>query len=249
VHEAICADGDHPACVECVTPCAVCNRSICNEHASLTASGAPLGERRLCKECLRVCEGGAGETVGADEVIQCASCEKYVCEHHGSICVEDGARHCREHMLKLRREPNKLVCREHGAICHVDRGAYRVAETQECPVCAKVTCRIHLAACGWCGRTVCLHDVSGAQSRCRTCLHLRDRAELPAGVIDAVAAALPGRTAPKRWKSARDAVHTIVEVDLGWTRRAVLLVRHGDSVATVGRTHSVLNSKKLDRSA
>ena len=248
-HEATCIEGDHVACTECIAPCAVCRRPVCNEHATLTDASAPLGERRLCKDCVRVCEGGASEVLGSDEVTSCPTCDKQVCEHHSVPCAEDGAEHCRDHMLKLRREHGKLICPEHGATCHVDRGTYRARETQECPVCAKAACRLHLTTCGWCGRTVCLHDITGGAGRCRTCLQLRASAELPPNIADAVAAVLPARSSSKRWKMARDAGHTIVEVDLGWTRRVVLLVRHGETVATVGRTHSALNSKKLDRSA
>lgn len=248
-HEATCTDGDHAACAACVAPCAICSRFVCTEHAILTEASAPRGARRLCTECVRTCAGGTSELVGADEVARCATCDEYVCEHHSVPCIEDGAEHCREHMLKLRREPGKLVCREHGAICHVDHGAYRIRETQECPVCGKMACKLHHATCGWCGRSVCVHDIHGTAGRCRTCLQLRVSEELSASIVDAVVAALQLRSASARWKTARDAVHTVVEVELGWTRRVVLLVRHGDTVATVGRTHSALKSRKLDRSA
>jgi hypothetical protein len=64
--------------------------------------------------------------------------------------------------------------------------------------------------------------------------------------VAAAATLLGHRPTPKRWKLARDLSHTIVELDLGWTRRLVFAVRHGDNVATKGRTHSAIGSKKLD---
>ena len=308
-HEATCADGEHPACSECVSPCALCGRSVCTEHATTTSASTPRGERRLCAACVRLCEGGKSEPVGADEVTRCASCEKYVCEQHRSTCavdqhvhcskhlrrtdgsrrlvcdahrehcafepnavfafdevascsacerhvcakhshacVEDGRLYCDHDVMLLRGQAGKFVCREHGSICHVDQGAYRIGDTVECPVCAKPTCKAHLRNCESCGRAVCVADLRNAnipQKKCITCSQLRETAEPEDHVIDAVAATVGGRQRPKRWRTARDATHTVVELDLGWTRRIVLAVRHGDNVADAGRRRSAMGSKKL----
>ena len=307
-HEVICAEGDHPACSECVTACAICGRTVCDDHATLTSASAPHGQRRVCRECVRLCEGGTSEPVGTDEATRCTSCEKYVCANHRSICavdqsvhcskhlrrtdtsrrlvcethctecasepganfasdevaactscgrqvcskhshpcVEDGRLYCDKDVLMLRREPGKFVCRAHSAICHVDQSAFRIGETADCPVCAKATCNAHLRNCSLCGRAVCVSDLNVAHGRCSTCTQLRDVAEPPDAVIDAVASALRDGHKPKRWRTARDATHTVVEVDLGWTRRAVLAVRHGENVASSGRAHSAIGSKKLNQ--
>ena len=306
-HEATCSEGNHPACSECVIGCAICGRSVCNEHATMTAMSAPRGQRRLCGACLTECEGGRTEHVGIDEVTRCTRCAKSVCEHHRSTCavdqsvqcsthlrrtdasrrlvceahrgecafepgaifasdevvactacgehactrhshacVEDGQHYCDKHAVVLRTEPGKFACRAHSTICHVDQSAYRLGATAECPICTKPTCKAHLHVCEWCGRAICVSDMNAMQSRCGTCATLRDVAEPPDRVVDAVASALESRTTPKRWRVARDATHTVVEVDLGWTRRAVFAVRHGDNVASVGRTHSAIRSKELN---
>lgn len=305
-HEETCAEGSHVACSDCVTPCALCGRTFCDDHATLSSASAPRGQRRLCRECVRLCEGGTGEPVGADEVTRCSSCEKYVCEHHRSVCTVDQSVHCSNHLrrtdssrrlvcethseecafdpgavfasdevgactscgrkacsshshpciedgrlfcekdaLMLRNAPGKYVCRTHGTICHVDQGVYRLGETADCPVCARATCRSHLRTCNSCGRKVCVKDLDVAQSRCGTCAQLRDVAEPADALIDAVVTALGAPHTRKKWRTARDATHTLVEVDLGWTRRAVLAVRHGDNVADAGRTHSAVGSRDL----
>ena len=305
-HESTCAEGGHPACSECVIECEICGRAVCEEHSTLTAMSAPRGQRRLCEQCVRSCEGGRTEHVGVDEVTRCTSCGKSVCENHRSTCavdqsvhcsthlrrtdasrrlvcekhrdecafepgavfasdeiapcascgkevcgqhshtcVEDGRRYCDTDSLMLRNEPGKFVCRVHGAICHVDQAAYRLGQTGECPVCARETCRAHLRTCGWCGRMVCITDMNTPHNRCSTCTQLREVTQPPETLIRAVALALDERPTPKHWRTARDATHTVVELDLGWTRRVVLAVRHGDNVASVGRTHSAVTSKTM----
>lgn len=306
-HESTCSEGEHLACSECVQPCAICGREICEEHATLTALSAPRGQRRLCGNCVQPCEGGRTEHVGIDEVARCVTCMKYVCEHHRSTCavdqsvhcsthlrrtdasrrlvcethrgecafepgavfasdevaacascgtqgcsshshtcVEDGQRYCDKHALMLRTEPGRFVCRTHSAICHVDQAAHRLGQTTDCPVCARGTCKSHLQTCSWCGRMVCVSDMNAAHGRCGTCAQLRDVAEPSDNLVTAAANALGDRPTPKRWRTARDATHTVLELDLGWTRRVVLAVRHGDNVASSGLTHSAIGAKKLN---
>ncbi|HEX6533586.1 MAG TPA: hypothetical protein VF041_03260 [Gemmatimonadaceae bacterium] len=52
-----------------------------------------------------------------------------------------------------------------------------------------------------------------------------------------------GDTLPTRWRLSRDATHTVVELDLGWTRRLVFTVRHGDARAETVVRHSVLGGR------
>jgi hypothetical protein len=160
--------------------------------------------------------------------------------------VEDGRLYCEKDALPLRNTPGKFVCRAHAAICHIDQAAYRVGDTGDCPVCAKGTCKTHLRVCSSCGRAVCLTDVSAARGRCSTCDQLRDIADPADALVNAVALALKDGPRPKHWRAARDATHTIVEVDLGWTRRAVVVVRHGENVASAGQLHSALGTRKLN---
>lgn len=305
-HEARCAEGGHTACCTCVTPCAACNRGVCDEHAMMSSSSSPRGPRRLCMQCLEYCEGGTNERVGIDEVAQCSSCEKYVCEHHRStcavdhqvhcskhlrrtdgsrrlvceihraecaldpgsihgsdevgacaacgrvacdrhshVCVEDGQRYCDKDAVMLRKEPGVFACRNHHSICHVDQGAFRLGQTSDCPICRKTACKAHVRNCGWCGRDVCITDVDAGSGRCRTCRALRQTAEPTDNVLTAAAGLLGGRSNPKRWKVARDGAHTVVEVDLGWTRHVVFVVPHGDTVASGGRSHSAVGSRGL----
>jgi hypothetical protein len=161
--------------------------------------------------------------------------------------VEDGQRYCEQDVAMLRNEPGTFACRTHHSICHVDQGAYRVGQTVECPVCGRSACKAHVRSCNWCGRAVCVRDLSAANGRCSTCMALRETDDPTDQLISAAAGLLGSRTAPKRWKVARDGGDTVVEVDLGWTRRVVFTVRHGDNVASGGRTHSVVRSRGIGR--
>jgi hypothetical protein len=144
----------------------------------------------------------------------------------------------------LRNEPERFACHDHAKVCHVDRAAYRVGQASRCPVCAKWACHTHRRDCSWCGRSVCIRDFSGRLGRCLTCARLTATAEPPDNVI-AAAAALVKAAAPKQWKTARDADHTVVEMTLGFKRRLVFTVRHGDNVPCEARSHSMVGSKAL----
>ena len=87
------------------------------------------------------------------------------------------------------------------------------------------------------------------KSNCLTCTQLKEITEPSDALVAAVTTALGGEQRPSRWKTARDATHTIVEVHLGWTRRVVIAIRHSDNVAEIGKTHSAVGSKKFRRSA
>src|SRR5207302_2049828 len=64
-HEGVCAEDGHAACATCLEPCGSCGRVVCNRHAEQSHADAPKGRRRLCTACLRTCEGGSRERVGA----------------------------------------------------------------------------------------------------------------------------------------------------------------------------------------
>ena len=242
--------------VDEVTRCTTCGKSVCENHRSTCAIDESVhcsthlrrtdrSRRLVCEAHRDECDFEPDAVFASDEVGACAACERRACGQHAHTCVEDGRRYCDKDSVMLRNEPGRFICRAHAAICHVDQGAYRVGETVECPVCARGTCKAHLRTCGWCGRSVCVSDMNVAHSRCTTCAQVREVAQPPDNLVRAVALSLEDRGTPKHWRIARDASHTIVELDLGWTRRVVLAVRHGDNVASAGRTHSAMTSKTL----
>ena len=245
-HEGVCAEDGHTACSACLAPCGSCGRVVCNRHAEQSGADAPKGSRRLCSVCVRYCEGGSNEPVGVDEVTQCASCGKSVCTAHQAACVVDGQVHCSQH---LRRTDNsrRLVCRQHRAGCVEEAMAlFASDEVEQCPVCGKDACAQHRATCGYCGRHVCTADLEQPSRRCATCAQLATIAEPPEHVV-AAARAVTGAGAPRAsraWRIARDKSHLVVELDLGFRRKAVFTVRHGDKVPDSVVRHSLLGAKR-----
>jgi hypothetical protein len=49
----------------------------------------------------------------------------------------------------------------------------------------------------------------------------------------------------KEWKAARDATATVVELGLGWGRRLVFSVRHGEARPEAGRFHGLLMARSI----
>ncbi len=147
-HEGVCADGEHPACSACLEACGSCGRIICNAHAEQSRADAPKGSRRLCKACLRYCEGGTNEPVGVDEVAQCASCGRSVCTAHQALCAVDEQIQCSRH-LRRADGSGRLVCEQHRATCVAEPEAvFASDEVSACPVCGKTACAAHQGACG-----------------------------------------------------------------------------------------------------
>ena len=248
-HEGVCTETDHSACSACLEACGSCGRLVCNRHAQQSRPDAPKGSRRLCTACVRYCEGGTNEPVGVDEVTQCASCSKSVCTAHQAVCVVDGQVHCSRHLHRTDAS-RRLVCGEHRAACGEEPAAIFAAdEVEACPVCGKDACAQHRAACGNCGRQVCTTDLAqqSPPRRCATCTQLAAIADPPQEVVTA-ARGLTGRSgAPKAsraWRIARDRSHVVVELDLGWRRRTVFTLRHGDTVPESVVTHSLAGSKR-----
>lgn len=119
-------------------------------------------------------------------------------------------------------------------------------EVEQCPVCGKDACAQHRVACGYCGRHVCTGDLERASRRCGTCAHLAVVAEPPEQVMTA-ARAVTGAGGPKSsraWRMARDRSHLVVELDLGFRRKAVFTMRHGDKLPDSVVRHSLLGSKR-----
>src|SRR5206468_12393674 len=139
-HEAMCAEGEHLACADCVAPCGLCGRVVCAAHATMTLETTPHGARRLCGDCACVCEGGKREAVGRDEVAPCSSCENDVCEHHRSICAVDQRVHCSKH-LRRTDGSRRLVCAEHRDECAFEPGAILASDEMEsCTSCGRAAC-------------------------------------------------------------------------------------------------------------
>lgn len=146
-HEGACAEDGHTACSACLAPCASCGRVVCNRHAERTHADAPKGSRRVCAACLRYCEGGTNEPVGADEVTQCASCGKSVCTTHQDVCVVDEQVHCSQHLRRTDKS-RRLVCGRHRAGCALEPVAiFASDEVGACASCGKVVCTEHSAEC------------------------------------------------------------------------------------------------------
>ena len=246
-HEGTCAEGDHSACSACLEACGSCGRVVCNRHAQQSRPDAPKGSRRLCTACVRYCEGGTNEPVGVDEVTQCASCSKSVCTAHQAVCVVDGQVHCSRHLHRTDAS-RRLVCGEHRASCAEEPGAiFASDEVKGCPVCGKDICAQHRAACAYCGRQVCTADVDQQSRRCATCAQLAAVADPPEEVVTAARAATGGASKVSRaWRIARDRTHLVVELDLGWRRRTVFTLRHGESVPESVVTHSLVGSKRRE---
>jgi hypothetical protein len=100
---------------------------------------------------------------------------------------------------------------------------------------------------------VCTADLgkveAGRLRRCSTCARLAVDGDAPAEVISAAyRAAGEERRASRRSRIARDHSHSIVELDLGLSRKTVVVLRHGegegDLVAESVVRHSLLGSKR-----
>src|SRR6267378_240058 len=215
--------------------------------ATDTQSGAdaPKGSRRLCTQCLKYCEGGTNEPVGVDEVTECVTCGKSVCTAHQAVCAVDGQVHCSQHLRRTDKS-RRLVCARHRAGCAEEAMAFFASdEVEECPVCGKGACAEHRTACGYCGRQVCTADLPRQSRRCATCAQLAAVADPPDDVVTAARAVAGVGPKPSRaWRVARDRRHIVVEIDLGFSRKAVFTLRHGTAVPESVVKHSLLGSKR-----
>lgn len=257
-----------PDCVRCceggtgeivgpdeVTRCASCDRVVCTRHQTTCAIDGHVhcsrhmrrtdrSRRLVCEHDRATCSHEPNAVLASDEVVSCASCGDVVCTIHSGECVEDGQRHCTTHLVTL-RDRGGFGCKRHYSTCHVDGVTFSLAGTVECPVCGKPACRQHTGSCPSCGRDVCTADINRAATQpCRTCQQFTDSESLDGLLIQAVSHALGDGVRPRSWRIARDATHRIIELDLGWTRRVVVSVRHGSERPEVVMRHSLLGSKR-----
>jgi hypothetical protein len=186
----------------------------------------------------------ANAVLAADEVFTCTTCRGATCATHSGKCVGDDAVHCLAHLVEVRDVKGAFACEAHRTVCHVDGGIFSMAGTAPCPACGRSHCKAHRRKCPNCGRGVCTRDVGpSGDGLCATCLKLSDEADIPDEILAAVAKARGGSDAKvNRWRSARDARHVVVELDLGWTRRLVLAIPHGGGRAESAVSHSLFGS-------
>jgi hypothetical protein len=243
-HEGTCAEGAHPACASCLASCAHCGREVCASHATASADDAPLGSRRLCARCVVYCEGRRSEPVGRDEAVECATCDRFVCEKHQATCELDAKVHCSTHLARTDGS-RRLICEADRSTCaHEPDSIFAVDEVATCPVCARSACRAHVHECTNCGRQVCAGEWEQATSRCATCRQLAPYPTPSAAELTAATEAGEGRTPdPKKWRAARDATHLVVEMAQGWRRRVVFSLRPGESRAAAVMVHTARGSK------
>jgi len=84
------------------------------------------------------------------------------------------------------------------------------------------------------------------QGKCVTCRRLVEVADPADDLIQAALAANGGEPPRvKTWRTARDASGTVAELDLGWTRRLVFTLAHGELKPKTVVQHSMLGAKRL----
>lgn len=245
-----------PVGVDEVVRCASCSRFVCGAHQAVCAVDGQVHcsthlrrsdrtRRLLCEKHRTTCTQEPQAIVASDEAVACTTCGASVCDSHSDVCSGDRERHCRTHLQPLHDTRDELGCERHRSRCHVDDRSYTLAGTPPCPLCTKPTCRDHLLACKYCGRRVCATDRDAASGRCLTCGQLASTSEPPDSVVAASVAANGGQPLKGGdWRVARDAGHLIAEVALGWSRKLVFSVRHGESVPDTVIRHSLLGSSR-----
>ncbi len=248
--------------VDEVTQCSSCGKSVCTAHQAVCAVDgqvhcsrhlrrAEASRRLVCGQHTGACAYESATLLASDEVEPCTSCGKHVCASHSADCVTDGQRHCTVHLVQLADADGAYACEEHRKLCHVDNQAFTPAGVSACPVCGQDACTAHQAACGYCGRIVCTADLGKAEAgrlrRCSTCARLAVDGDAPAELISAAFRAAGEQrkgSRPRRSRIARDHSHSVVELDLGLSRKTVVVLRHGDLVKESVVRHSLLGSKR-----
>lgn len=237
-----------------VERCASCERSVCSIHRAVCAVDQRVhcsahlrrsdrSRRLVCETHRAVCFYESYTILASDEVSACVACDAVACAEHAAACVEDGRWYCRSHLAVLKDRPGAFACQAHRTVCHVDNVAFSLTGTTACPVCARPACATHTKKCGNCGRSVCTSDSKAG--KCTTCHQLAAWTDPSDSAIAAAMEARGGdRANAKEWRVARDATHSIIEISHGWTRRTVLAVRHGDSLAEHVMGHSAFGSTR-----
>lgn len=240
-----------------VADCASCSRVVCERHqARCDVDGkvhcskhlrrTDRSRRLVCETDRMACAHEPNSVFARDEIVACATCGREGCDQHVLECIADLRRHCAAHLLPVRDQVGKLACLEHTSQCHVDGVVFTTAGTRPCPCCDRRTCREHMRECTNCRRQICTADFADAVKVCATCARLEEVAE-PTDAMLFAAIDLRGDDAgsPKAWKVARDARHVLAEIELGWTRRIVMAIPHGEQRAQSAISHSALGSKVL----
>lgn len=235
--------------------CTACERYICRNHrVTCAVDGQVLCSRHLrrsdrsgrlvCERHQASCEEEPTSILASDEVQLCATCQKPICEEHGSDCLEDRAHHCHRHLALLADAPGRKGCEKHRSVCHVDGVVYSLVGTRACPVCARSACDKHRMACVSCARQVCVRDVE--KDTCLTCTRLSSVADLEDNLIQAAIVANAGEPLKAReWRMARDAGGSVVQAELGWARRLIFTVPHGDTRPQTVVRRSLMGRKRL----
>ncbi|HET8623124.1 MAG TPA: hypothetical protein VFM14_06145 [Gemmatimonadales bacterium] len=254
----VCEGGtSEPVGVDEVVRCSSCERNVCRMHQTACAVDnlihcsrhlrrSDASGRLLCEKHRDTCAEEPDAVLATDEVYACATCGSHVCHRHSATCNEEmvGDRHCHRHMAPLADRGGAPVCEKHRTVCHVDGLYYSLAAAKPCGVCGKAACEKHRMACHWCGRLVCTKDIH--QGKCRTCAKLTLTAD-PADELVQAAVAANDDEPPKAksWKTSRDASGTVVELELGWTRKLVFAVPHGESAPSTVVQHSAFGTKRV----
>jgi hypothetical protein len=221
-----CASCEKHVCAHHQAICAIDTRVHCSKHLRRTDAS----RRLVCETHRTQCNQEQHVIFASDEVTTCATCGLINCGNHSGVCEGDEQRHCLTHLTRLFDTAAGLGCDKHRSFCHIDKRAYTKTGTSTCPVCDENVCAEHQRECKWCGREVCLTHFD-RQGLCATCRNLAPATDPTDALISAGITANGGEPAQaKSWRTARDAAHTVVELDLGWTRRLVFSVRHGDTV-------------------
>lgn len=254
---AVICEGDPTEVVglDEVERCSSCERYICHVHRSVCqVDGRTHCSRHLrksdrsgrlaCEEHRGACAEEAESVYALDELAACATCGMSVCESHRGICDADQQPHCASHLVALTDKPTLLACEQHLERCSVDRLAFSLGATKPCPVCGKPACSRHLSECENCGRRTCTRHFDDGW--CTSCRKLAETSEPTDEMLGAVAEATGSETEnAKIWRMAVDAEHTVIELPLGWRRRVVLTLRHGDTVAESVIQHGMFARKRL----
>lgn len=238
-----------------VLPCASCERMVCESHqARCVVDGhvhcskhlrrTDRSRRLVCEKDRAGCAYEPNAVFATDEITSCVECGLTGCDQHVIACAEDGRKFCHTHLLEARDRPGERVCKSHHTVCHIDGGVFTAMGTSACPVCGKRTCSGHRKDCMSCGRSVCVQDV-GPDSRCSTCTRLQAATDPSDDVIAAANRLFESAGRAKSWRISRDASHTIVEADLGWTRKVTFVLKHGEQKAERAVSTSLLGTKTL----
>lgn len=235
----MCGTCDRFVCELHQTQCVVDERSHCSAHIRRT----DRSRRFVCDRHTARCDHESREVVFAtSEVHACVECGWTGCESHAAMCHADQRWHCLSHLESLTDDVNAFGCEDHRSICHVDGRVFSLKGTEPCDVCNQPTCRTHARTCEWCGARVCLPDMK--DRRCITCYQLKEIDDLPDDVIAAVAR-VSGDARVKQRSAARDGRRFVVQLDQGWTRKAVITVPYGAATASRVVRHSLFGTKGL----